>query len=56
MAYAGICDGQNVQDNSDDYNYVNIRDISAIQGGVSSACFDEITVSNLAPSANASRL
>jgi hypothetical protein len=35
MGYAGICDGQNVQDNSDDYfNYVNIRDISAnIQGG-----------------------
>jgi hypothetical protein len=42
MGYAGICDGQNVQDNSDDYNYVNIRDISAIQGGVSSTCFDEI--------------
>jgi hypothetical protein len=44
MGYAGICEGQNVQDNSDDYfNYVNIRDISAnIQGGVSSACFDEI--------------
>jgi subtilisin-like proprotein convertase family protein len=55
MAYAGICEGQNVQDNSDDYfNYVNIRDISAnIQGGVSSACFDEIIVTNLAPSANA---
>jgi hypothetical protein len=37
MGYAGICTGQNVQDNSDDYfNYVNIRDISAnIQGGVS---------------------
>jgi hypothetical protein len=35
MGYAGICTGQNVQDNSDDYfNYVNIRDISAnIQGG-----------------------
>jgi subtilisin-like proprotein convertase family protein len=55
MGYAGICDGQDVQDNSDDYfNYVNIRDISAnIQGGVSAACFDEIVVSNLAPSANA---
>jgi subtilisin-like proprotein convertase family protein len=55
MGYAGICDGQDVQDNSDDYfNYVNIRDISAnIQAGVSSACFDEIVVSNLAPSANA---
>jgi subtilisin-like proprotein convertase family protein len=55
MGYAGICTGQNVQDNSDDYfNYVNIRDISAnIQGGVSSACFDEILVSNLAPSADA---
>jgi subtilisin-like proprotein convertase family protein len=55
MGYAGICTGQNVQDNSDDYfNYVNIRDISAnIQGGVSSACFDEILVSNLAPTADA---
>jgi hypothetical protein len=44
ISYAGICDGQNVQDNSDDYfNYVNIRDISAnIQGGISSTCFDEI--------------
>jgi hypothetical protein len=29
MGYAGICTGQNVQDNSDDFNYVNIRDISA---------------------------
>ncbi|RTY70571.1 reprolysin-like metallopeptidase [Flavobacterium sp. LB2P53] len=55
MGYAGICTGQNVQANSDDYfNYVNIRDISAnIQGGVSSACFDEIKVSNLPPKANA---
>jgi subtilisin-like proprotein convertase family protein len=55
MGYAGICTGQDVQDNSDDYfNYVNIRDISAnIQGGVSSSCFDEIIVTNLAPSANA---
>jgi hypothetical protein len=26
VAYAGICTGQNVQDNSDDYfNYVNMR-------------------------------
>jgi subtilisin-like proprotein convertase family protein len=55
MGYAGICDGQDVADNSDDYfNYVNIRDISAnIQDGISSACFEEIVVSNLAPSANA---
>ncbi|AUC82303.1 zinc-dependent metalloprotease family protein [Lacinutrix sp. Bg11-31] len=55
MGYAGICTGQNVQDNSDDYfNYVNIRDISAnIQGGVSSTCFDEIIVTNLPPAANA---
>jgi hypothetical protein len=42
MGYAGIWRGQNVQDNSDDYFIINIRDISAnIQGGVSSACFDE---------------
>ena len=55
MAYAGICTGQNVQANSDDYfNYVNIRDISAnIQNGVSSSCFDEIKVTNLPPTANA---
>jgi subtilisin-like proprotein convertase family protein len=55
MGYAGICIGQDVQDNSDDYfNYVNIRDISAnIQGGVSSACDEELTVSNLPPTANA---
>jgi subtilisin-like proprotein convertase family protein len=55
MAYAGICTGQNVQDNSDDYfNYVNIRDISLnVQEGVSSQCFDEIKVSNLPPTANA---
>ena len=55
MGYAGICTGQNVQDNSDDYfNYVNIRDISAnVQGGVSSSCFETITVSNLAPTADA---
>jgi subtilisin-like proprotein convertase family protein len=55
MGYAGICTGQNVQDNSDDYfNYVNIRDISAnIQTGVSSQCFDEIIVANLPPTANA---
>jgi subtilisin-like proprotein convertase family protein len=55
MGYAGICTGQDVQDNSDDYfNYVNIRDISAnIQGGVSSSCFDVIVVTNLAPTANA---
>lgn len=55
MGYAGICPGQDVQNNSDDYfNYVNIRDISAnIQGGVSSVCFDEILVSNLPPTANA---
>ena len=55
MGYAGICTGQNVQDNSDDYfNYVNIRDISAnIQGGVSSACYEEIIVANLPPTANA---
>jgi subtilisin-like proprotein convertase family protein len=55
MAYAGICQGQNVQNNSDDYfNYVNIRDISLnIQEGVSSSCFDTIVVGNLAPTANA---
>jgi subtilisin-like proprotein convertase family protein len=55
MGYAGICTGQDVQDNSDDYfNYVNIRDISAnIQGGVSSSCFDAIAVGNLAPTADA---
>jgi subtilisin-like proprotein convertase family protein len=55
MGYAGICEGQNVQDNSDDYfNYVNIRDISLnIQQGVSSSCFDTIVVGNLAPTANA---
>ena len=55
MGYAGICPGQDVQNNSDDYfNFVNIRDISAnVQGGVSSVCFDEIIVSNLPPTANA---
>jgi subtilisin-like proprotein convertase family protein len=55
MGYAGICAGQNVEKNSDDYfNYVNIRDISVnIQGGVSSQCFEEIKVSNLPPTANA---
>jgi subtilisin-like proprotein convertase family protein len=55
MGYAGICADQNVEMNSDDYfNYVNIRDISAnIQEGVSSQCFDEIKVSNLAPTADA---
>jgi len=55
MGYAGICDAQNVVNQSDDYfNYVNIRDISAnIQGGTSSQCFEEIKVSNLAPIANA---
>jgi subtilisin-like proprotein convertase family protein len=55
MGYAGICPGQDVAENSDDYfNYVNIRDISAnIQTGVSSECFDEIIVANLPPTANA---
>jgi subtilisin-like proprotein convertase family protein len=55
MGYAGICPGQDVADQSDDYfNYVNIRDISAnIQTGVSSECFDEIIVANLPPTANA---
>jgi subtilisin-like proprotein convertase family protein len=55
MGYAGICTGQDVAENSDDYfNYVNIRDISAnIQIGVSSECFDEIKVANLPPTANA---
>jgi subtilisin-like proprotein convertase family protein len=55
MGYAGICPGQDVADQSDDYfNYVNIRDISAnIQKGVSSECFDEIIVANLPPTANA---
>jgi subtilisin-like proprotein convertase family protein len=55
MGYAGICTGQDVAENSDDYfNYVNIRDISAnIQTGVSSQCFDEIIVANLPPTANA---
>ncbi|WP_283642128.1 reprolysin-like metallopeptidase [Croceibacter atlanticus] len=57
MGYAGICLGQNVQDQSDDYfNYVNIRDISAnIQSGVSSFCPDIIETStiNNAPTADA---
>jgi subtilisin-like proprotein convertase family protein len=55
MGYAGICPGQDVAEQSDDYfNYVNIRDISAnIQTGVSSQCFDEIIVANLPPTANA---
>ena len=57
MGYAGICPGQNIQDQSDDYfNYVNIRDISAnIQAGVSSTCPDIINTSsiNSAPTADA---
>ncbi|WP_341200522.1 reprolysin-like metallopeptidase [Croceibacter atlanticus] len=57
MGYAGICPGQNIQNQSDDYfNYVNIRDISAnIQAGVSSTCPDIINTSsiNSAPTADA---
>ncbi|NNF85832.1 MAG: T9SS type A sorting domain-containing protein [Winogradskyella sp.] len=51
MGYAGICPGQDVQDNSDDYfNFVNIRDISAnIQGGVSSVCPTETPIANNPP-------
>ncbi|NNE32728.1 MAG: T9SS type A sorting domain-containing protein [Winogradskyella sp.] len=51
MGYAGICPGQDVQDNSDDYfNFVNIRDISAnIQGGVSSVCPTETVIANNPP-------
>ena len=55
MGYAGICPGQDVQNQSDDYfHYVTIRDISAnIQTGVSSQCPTIIPIANQAPTANA---
>lgn len=53
MGYAGIC-SSNVQSNShDDFNYVNIRDISDnIQTGASS-CGAQTALTNLPPTANA---
>ena len=55
MGYAGICPGQDIQNQSDDYfHYVTIRDISAnIQTGVSSQCPTIIQVGNQAPTADA---
>ncbi len=54
MGYAGIC-SSNVQANShDDFNYVNIRDISAnIKTGNSSSCAAITTLTNSAPTASA---
>lgn len=54
MGYAGIC-AANVQSNSDaHFNYVNIRDISAnVKPGGNSTCANEITTTNLPPTANA---
>ncbi len=54
MGYAGICPS-NVQANShDDFNYVNIRDISAnIKTGNSSSCAAITTLTNSAPTASA---
>ncbi len=54
MGYAGIC-SSNVQNNShDDFNYVNIRDISAnIKTGNSSACAAITTLTNSPPTASA---
>lgn len=55
MGYAGICPGQDIQNQSDDYfASVNIRDISAnIQTGVSSQCHEEIFVANMPPTVDA---
>ena len=54
MGYAGIC-SSNVQSNShDDFNYVNIRDISNnIKTGNSSSCAAITTLTNTPPTANA---
>lgn len=55
MGYAGICPGQDIQNQSDDYfASVNIRDISAnIRGGVSSTCHEEVFVGNMPPTIEA---
>ncbi len=54
MGYAGIC-SSNVQNNSHaDFNYVNIRDISAnIKTGNSSSCAVVTTLTNTPPTASA---
>lgn len=54
MGYAGIC-ASNVQNNShDDFNYVNIRDISNnIKTGNSSSCAAITTLTNAPPTASA---
>lgn len=54
MGYAGIC-SSNVQSNShDDFNYVNVRDISNnIKTGNSSSCAAITTLTNTPPTASA---
>jgi subtilisin-like proprotein convertase family protein len=54
MGYAGIC-SSNVQPNShDDFNYVNVRDITAnIQSGNSSTCAFQTPLTNQPPTADA---
>jgi subtilisin-like proprotein convertase family protein len=54
MGYAGIC-GTNVQNQShDDFNYVNIRDISLnVQTGNSSACATTVAIASVPPTASA---
>ncbi len=54
MGYAGIC-GTNIQSNSDDdFNYVNVRDISTnIKTGNSSTCAQITNLTNNPPTANA---
>ncbi|MBK6984175.1 MAG: hypothetical protein IPH32_05205 [Bacteroidetes bacterium] len=54
MGYAGIC-GTNVQNQShDDFNYVNIRDISTnVKTGNSSTCAQITTLTNNPPTASA---
>lgn len=56
MGYAGICGASaNVQANShDDFNYVNIRDISSnVKTGNSSSCAAITTLTNTPPTASA---
>lgn len=54
MGYAGICTS-NVQTHSDDdFNYVNVRDISTyIKTGLGSGCAQVTTLTNNPPTANA---
>ncbi|HEY1040508.1 MAG TPA: zinc-dependent metalloprotease family protein [Bacteroidia bacterium] len=53
MGYAGIC-GSNVQNNShDDFNFVNIRDISNNIKTGNSTCAQITALTNLPPTANA---